>query len=159
MKNHVIILLLFSAFTFGCEDRFVQNHFTINSFTITCVDNVKKAVLVKFDITYYSDSTQKNYYANSMQKGLSGSDYEILFWGYKNSTKEKVDSTNYETETFNSFKNRYNKMENMYIGEVMLNREIIIQTDWDCQENKNNIILVRKDKTSQVIDTLYANIK
>jgi hypothetical protein len=156
MKNKLLFISIFFSLM-GCETHFIKNHFVIKSFNVICDDSIKTAVILRFDLDYYSDSTFQNYYENSIQKGQDGSIHEILYLGYSDfSTMRDSISSDDKIETFNSFKRKYNEKQHMYTGE-MLDKDLLIHTNKNCHSKPSQIILIRKNLLSSQIDTLYAN--
>jgi hypothetical protein len=155
MKNKFIIILLFSLL--GCKNKYIKNHFYIKSFNVSCSDSIKNGVIINFDIAYYSDSTKENYFENSIQKGLDGSNHDIIFFGYDINENSK-DPEDLKLESFENFKHNYNQKKDMYNGE-MLEKEFILESNKDCASINEKIILVRRNTTTNKIDTLIANQK
>lgn len=80
----ILYLILINALNilYSCtETHYIKNKYRITGCEAIRIDSSK--IHLKFDVVYYSDSSQNNLFPSSIEKGLDGSDNEILFLGYE----------------------------------------------------------------------------
>ncbi len=77
--QYLILISILYLFIKCSKDNYIKNKYRIVSVNLTVIDSNK--TFIKFGVEYYSDSTQKNMFSSSIEKGIDGSNEEILFLG------------------------------------------------------------------------------
>lgn len=108
-----IIVLAASCILFGSCRHYVNNKFKIISFTIN-ENKDSNFFIIKFNVDYYSDSTDMNYFSSSIQKGLTGTNDKILLLGNETISK---DSTKCQYYNIYDFIKKFNAGEKEFIGQ------------------------------------------
>ncbi|MCX6180591.1 MAG: hypothetical protein NT150_01510 [Bacteroidetes bacterium] len=104
---------------------------------------------LKFKVVYYSDSTERNIYSTSIEKGQKGSDQQIVFFGQ--SLDSTVKSADCAGITLGQFITSYNSKQKMYRGENLEKVNMICIKGL----HLDNVFLVLKENTLGDLDTLY----
>ena len=133
-----LTLISISIILISCtKTNYIKNKYRITGCESYRIDSLN--IYLKFDIVYYSDSTQNNLFPSSIEKGLDGSDDKILFLGFNN----------IESNEFRNLINKINLNERGYKGEK-IEKEYIIQNLINQDNDDLTLIIQRKLK----IDTI-----
>jgi len=156
MKEHlkiillrIKVLLIFSTILVSClELQYLKNKIIIKSFSIVKKENFLE---LKFDVDYYSDSTIANYYAESIEKGKSGIDGEVIFFGSLNQEFTYSDSCQYFK--FKDIATMINETEDPFEGRDLerLYHKVCMPMNFDLVDS--SIVLVIKH--DDIYDTIY----
>lgn len=135
----------------SCTERFQENKFKVIDIIPSYQDSTKQEFSISFKVNYYSDSTKKKaiVYA-STEKGLSGSDDSIVYFGTKNK------HTNSDCiMRFDSFVNTYNTKQ--FNGEISNHPVLLPNLKPHCA--LDSILLILYNKKSGIIDTITSAIR
>jgi len=152
MKQLLSLFCILCLIT-SCKTAYIKNKFRLVSFSVLRRLPDKNAVEIKFNVEYYSDSTEANSWAGGIEKGQDGSEDEIIFFGIKG-FDQKSGPCAYLT--FDNFKNCYNSKAKECRGQSFdFNSTFCIPELWD---KKNELIMVLKNKNNNKVDTLQSII-
>lgn len=131
MKKRMAIISL-GILLAGCEYPFRKNKLRITHVQAIYNDSTKTRMELSFALNYYTDSTEREGMGYK-QKGLSGSDDSIVYFGINN---PGAHTATYERAPFDSFTHAYNKGDlkgqrlehplNLYIPDTTAYMDIVL---------------------------------
>jgi hypothetical protein len=138
-QQKIILYLILINIFFGCtSENYIKNKYKITGIKVDRIDSFN--LFVKFDVEYYSDSTQKNIFPSSIEKGLDGSNDKILSL---KTTKGEISEISKLLENINSNKRGFR-------GEK-IKKGYQINCEKKINEEDFFLIIQRKEK----LDTLF----
>lgn len=146
-------LILSSILLNGCNEsnNYLKNKFQIKGFTLHSTDSCSAEL--NFEVKYYSDSTYQNRYSDAIEKGLDGSDSEIIFYGETNSCSNEDNTT---IPDLNKVSYSFNRKIKTFKGEKI---QKIFSVNFSKYNNPKNVFMVVEDTKTGIRDTIVNNIK
>lgn len=148
IRKLLALLVLSSVLFLSCRSDYVQNKLAIRSFKASFSDSSKGAIAVKFDVAYFSDSSELMGMGHK-QMGLDGSNDSMVYFNFKG---EESRQDKYGCMAFDSFRNGYNRMLKEYRGQSFDFPFTICANN---SEESNDLMLILYNTQSKRTDTLY----
>ena len=139
-----VLIPKIGAWYFSSQKECVQNKYRLVSFGV--FDDGQENLVLRINVEYYCDSTYWNYYNESIQPGVDGTNDSIIFIG------NESDSSYHLGLDVKDFVNKFNKEELVRMGINKFSSEI----NKELFSNENETIMVILDKKLNLIDTLYS---
>jgi len=160
--SHIKLFFIFSIPLVSCLDldvKYLKNKIIIKSFTL---EKTKSFLTLKFNIDYYSDSTNANYYAESIEKGQDGIDGKVIFFGSLSEKFTYDESCQYYK--FKDITERINEQKYCFIGEKIERYYHKVCMPLNLNLIDSNIVLIIQNNNSYdtifnspPLDTLFEN--
>jgi hypothetical protein len=148
-------VLLLTVVLSACHTEYVQNKLKIQSFSVTGYDVAENKVHIRFDVSYYFDSTFRNSFSSSIEKGQNGSDEEIIYFGVNK--EQNTIPYHCSHPDLDSFKNGFNHNYRPFIGQKLDFEQQLCIAPFHRSE-KDTLLMVLCNRKTGTTDTLSALI-